>query len=234
MTKSLDSLADVIFAELGKTLVAEREAWLKTSGVLAAIPKSAPAGAVYFKTVRHEPTEAQQLSDRSPDNIIDEAIEHAEAILPHGIELLFERDLRFLRYVITAQCPHCGKKDVTSDVSKDAIEGVIATEVLAALFVQGVRSVKTKCIDGVCCDPLDRFVDGLRVRECLWMFQQNQRAADLGCWTQVWSDGKHRPLTTAQLTAARSAWSSALRAKQAEAREKERREVVCERDEEGE
>lgn len=82
------------------------------------------------------------------------------------------------------------------------------------------------CGDASCvkCDTLERYVDGLTVRECLSRYEAWQRE-DSGSKMRRMRDGY---LTRAQMLAAQDAWSSALRAKQAEAREKERCEVVCE------
>jgi hypothetical protein len=81
-------------------------------------------------------------------------------------------------------------------------------------------------------DPMDRLVDGLAVSECLKRFSAWMRNRDMqtGGSTIYWCDGVRmvRPwdLTHDQLTAARSAWSASLRAKQAEAVEKQRS-AIC-------
>lgn len=82
-------------------------------------------------------------------------------------------------------------------------------------------------------DPLDRIVDGLTVRECLERYQAWQRE-DV---SQVpgrpasgrWSVAEPY-LTTAQVEAARLAWSAELKRKQDEAKAKERVEVVVDDD----
>lgn len=93
------------------------------------------------------------------------------------------------------------------------------------------------CGDVECnrCDPMERMVDGLTVRECLEKYQAWQRA-DYGAGSH--RDGWYRirmPMQTAALTdlqkaAAQSAWSAQLRAKQEQVREKERVEIVCDDD----
>jgi hypothetical protein len=65
----------------------------------------------------------------------------------------------------------------------------------------------------------DRLVDGLTVDECLRKWVGNQRE----CERRVL--GPHQ-LTPAQVSAARAAWAASLRAKQAEAVEKQRS-VIC-------
>ena len=72
------------------------------------------------------------------------------------------------------------------------------------------------------CDPMERMVDGLTVRECLDLWVDNQRTYDL-----YGRGGGYAPLTAAQKSAASLAWSSSLRAKQAEVKERERLSVRC-------
>jgi len=79
-------------------------------------------------------------------------------------------------------------------------------------------------------DPMDRIVDGLMVRDCLRRYQANLRELD---------SASHKltrilyGLTPPQLEAARLAWSTELKRKVAETRERERNQIVCERDEDG-
>lgn len=103
------------------------------------------------------------------------------------------------------------------------------------------------CGDAACtrCDPMERYVDGLTVHECLARYEarmaEELRDYDSDHWDMkrdtpipipldnpTWQREQRYPrgfrLNDAQLSAARTAWSSALRAKQAEARAKER---VC-------
>lgn len=111
-------------------------------------------------------------------------------------------------------------------------------------------------------DPMDRVVDGLTVSECLARYEVRQRESLMPYDDRYW-DMKRDPhlfpkgrrdegdpswgpyerernvprgfrLNDAQLTAAKSAWSTALKRKQQEAREGERVSVVRERDEDGE
>ena len=92
------------------------------------------------------------------------------------------------------------------------------------------------CGDAACtrCDPMERMVGGLTVRECLERYEAYQRA-DYGGGTCA-NGGismkfpTRATLTTEQLAAARIAWSAELRRKQAEARERERTAVVLESD----
>jgi len=63
-------------------------------------------------------------------------------------------------------------------------------------------------------------VDGRTVRECLDIFQRDMREGH----------ATGRRLTPGQLTAARTAWSAALKAKAVEAAEKEHRRVVVDDD----
>ena len=86
--------------------------------------------------------------------------------------------------------------------------------------------------------PTEPLIDGLTTAECLERYEAWQRA-DYGCgrsadgWIHYKMPMVSAALTDAQLDAARSAWSAALRAKTQQAEEKRRVEVVCERDEEG-
>jgi hypothetical protein len=68
-------------------------------------------------------------------------------------------------------------------------------------------------------DPLD----GMTTDECLRRYQLRQRQSDVKGCRRI----KEYRLSQNQLAVARSAWSSALRAKQAAARTKEREQVVC-------
>lgn len=172
---------------------------------------------------------------RTPSEILAEATNRAEAMLPHGIEVtsgLTDSGTQ----IVSAHCPHCDKR---TDVAafNDAMLGA-PPDLLAETISGRTRDEMRSCIEATCCDPLDRWVDGWRVRECLAKYEAWQRA-DYG-------EGKHQdgrywwrmPLETAALTdlqkaAAQQAWSAQLRARQQEAREKERAQVVCERDEDG-
>jgi hypothetical protein len=71
-----------------------------------------------------------------------------------------------------------------------------------------------------------RCVDGLTAQQCLERYITHQRT-ESGGKRGMWS------LTPRQLAAASLAWSSHLRAKQQQVREKERVGIVCERDEDG-
>lgn len=84
----------------------------------------------------------------------------------------------------------------------------------------GCGNTESKCSR----DRMDCFVDGLTVRQCLERYEFNQRN-DLAVnwWPKC-------PMTPLQLSAARSAWSAALRAKQQEERERERMAIVCDDD----
>jgi hypothetical protein len=173
-------------------------------------------------------TEAAALTQPGPTDILDRATDFVEARLPHGIELVFERNLAFRTYDVFAQCPHCGAKEITSCLTHAALRDVVSVEALGQVLCQGVYNVLGKCVAGECCDPLDRFVDGLRVRECLEHWIGNIRTLDI-----YGTRGGFAALTDHQKDAARLAWSAQLRAKQQQTRERERAQVVCERDEDG-
>jgi hypothetical protein len=68
-------------------------------------------------------------------------------------------------------------------------------------------------------DPMERMVDGITVQECVDRFSLMQQEGHMGNLRYVFTPG--------QLTAARLAWSSALRAKQAEVKERDRLSVRC-------
>ena len=74
-------------------------------------------------------------------------------------------------------------------------------------------------------DPMERMVDGLTVRECL---ARMERSAQPHPWdSDSEQGGLWHWLTAAQQEAARLAWSSSLRAKQAEVKEMDRLSVRC-------
>lgn len=81
-------------------------------------------------------------------------------------------------------------------------------------------------------DPMERYVDGLTVRECLERFTAMQRGdgtAPVMTYKGV-PIGIRNPLTPDQKDAARLAWSSELKRKQEQAKESNRVEVVCDDD----
>src|SRR5690348_13928990 len=57
-----------------------------------------------------------------PASTLDSAIDIAEARLPHGMELIFERLAAFSGFRVTAQCPHCGKRDGIAELSDWFVE----------------------------------------------------------------------------------------------------------------
>lgn len=164
-----------------------------------------------------EPTQA-------PAQILASAIQRAEAMLPHGIEVTSERNVACRTYEITASCPHCGKSETCSDITERCIEDCIP-EVLPHLICEGIHNVLPTCISATCCDPLDRWVDGQRVRELLAWYERWLRAADVhkvASWKSM--------TTPAQQEVVRTAWSAQLRARQEQARERERNEVCVDDD----
>lgn len=193
----------------------------------------------------YDPAEATDLPpQRTPSEILDDTIDVAEKQLG-GIELTHVRRMAERVYIVIAGCPHCGKRDASTSITELEIEKC-CDGVLAGALVAGAKRTRAACLAGTCCDPLDRFVDGLRVRECLRLFTigmdrdwEQQRDGSAAYHRGI--DGKCVPtppgyredwfaaqaLTTVQLTAARFAWSSKLRRKQQEARERERAQVVC-------
>jgi hypothetical protein len=91
-----------------------------------------------------------------------------------------------------------------------------------------------------------RCVDGLTPERCLERYIADQRADrapppkstyvdEHGArwWVIAFDYGEPQRLTPRQLDLARSEWSAALRARIAETKERERNEVMCERDEDG-
>jgi hypothetical protein len=81
-------------------------------------------------------------------------------------------------------------------------------------------------VDCTRCDPLERYVDGLTVRECLARYEAWQREDVKDKRYANMKRLRDGYLNRAQQEAARTAWSTALKRKQAEQREKERNEVV--------
>lgn len=121
--------------------------------------------------------EATDLAPKpTPSEILDDAIDEAEKQLG-GIELMYERRMAERVYVVIAGCPHCGKRDASTSITELAIEKC-CDGVLAGALVAGAKRTRATCLAGTCCDPLDRFVDGLRVRECLERYQAQQRRDD--------------------------------------------------------
>lgn len=170
-----------------------------------------------------EPTEAEQLTctqpARSPANILDEAIDKTEAHLDPDIELTVERNVACRMWDVSALCIHCGRRDITSSVTEWALEDS-TSDAVAQSLVEHARYVMRTCIEGKCCDPLDRKVDGMTVRQCMEAWEWRQRYD--ACWPTS--------MTDRQIAAARLAWSSELKRKQAEAREKEGTAIVCDDD----
>lgn len=151
-------------------------------------------------------------------NILSSAITRAEAMLPHGIEVTSERAASMDAFHVFVKCPHCGTSASALLSSRYVQEHEDVAEYLLDVAHRRMRP----CIEATCCDPLDRWVDGSRAGECLDFYQRCQQA-DQGAYASVM-------LTPLQLSAARSAWSAALKRKQAEQREKERTEIVCDDD----
>lgn len=138
-----------------------------------------------------------------------------------GMSNMVTRRANWDTWVVSARCEKCGWIVDVTELSSRAIEDCMPG-LLPVLIGGGIRYRMQKCIAGTCCDPLDQLVDGLTVRECLERYQdwQQEGARLLKDKPRVFI----KRLTPAQLSAARSAWSSALRAKQAEARAEQR---VC-------
>jgi hypothetical protein len=183
----------------------------------------------------YEQTEAQQISARTPADILDDAVDVAETLLPHGIEMLFERNVAFRAYDVTAQCPHCGAQHLAVQVTEGAIEAATSTSALGSILAEQAQHALPECIIATCCDQLDRFVDGLTVRECLARYEAWQREDVRETnWakTQLSKPAYQRAeyLTLAQVSAARAAWSSSLRSKQEQASEKQRVDVCVDDD----
>lgn len=204
-----------------------------------------PASAAVAKTVDETPLACTQYVnakpsktfDEGPGKIISDAAKKAMALLP-DMSLTVTRNAAYRSWVVSAACVHCNEStevtDITDNVVEDCLPGV-----LPALIVEGARARKQSCIAGTCIDPMERMVDGLAVRECLERYSAWQREDVRQTeWAKTEPlKPKHlraEYLTVAQVEAARTAWSAALKRKQAEQREKERNEVVCERDEDGE
>lgn len=99
------------------------------------------------------------------------------------------------------------------------------------MAVAGGHCGKADCTK---CDPMERYVDGLTVRECLERYTAWQREDVRNTrWMAETRKPAHQRaeyLTIDQFIAARSAWSAALKAKMAEANEKELRRIVVDDD----
>lgn len=185
-----------------------------------------------------EPTQPG-VAKRTPAEILSEAINRAEAMLPHGLEATIEWQLCTRTFDVTARCPHCSRAEVCLSVSEGWIERFAGREQPAEHVRDCVRTAMRPCIEATCCDPLDRYVDGMRVRECLERYTQDQRGdkhpgpftdSQGRRWDIVWHCETRAPLTPLQRAAAQQAWSAQLRAKQQEARERERNEVAVDDD----
>jgi hypothetical protein len=126
---------------------------------------------------------------------------------PYVVELNW---LATCAVAMVMRCHSCKRRVFTSFAEDDQgfdYQATLALPVLCDLMRAG----------GAC-----RCVDGLTPAQCLERYQTRQR---LDCIRLA--------LTDRQLKLARSEWSTALRSKQLEARQREGEQVVCERDEDG-
>ena len=154
-------------------------------------------------------------SSNAPVATVDSAVDHVQGSLTTKALLIEYSDF---------QCPACGAYYPTSAATSDVVGTGDFTNAEFHMTMGDQH-----CGDAACagCDPMERYVDGLIVRECLERYEAWQREDVRDTrWakTRKLRDGY---LSLAQVTAAREAWSLALKGKQAAAREKERCQVVC-------
>lgn len=167
--------------------------------------------------VGHDPGfEAQRLACtepvESPEALCKRLSDEASAIMGTPMRVSVERVPETRTHWLMMCCESC-RLMWESFIDDHAMVNGWERENLRALIDHALERRFCSC------------VDGLTVAECLeryQAFQRNERRSIVPL------------LTDRQLEAARTAWSSALRAKQQEQRAKERHQVVCERDEDGE
>ena len=127
--------------------------------------------------------------------------------------------------LLAGNSPSARKERAVEAVNKALADGKIAPAASPSLAEQlAQRELDARAAS---IDPMERMVDGLTVRECLDAFERNQRERPTHHARFVPVSLRGVYLTMAQLAAARLAWSSALRAKQAEVKERDRLSVRC-------
>jgi hypothetical protein len=149
-------------------------------------------------------------------------------------------DVHDVQWYGLAACPDCvgAYSYVACDVDEPIEEPVRCAMYFPSVGVDFVPDLTTTkfhmvmaggyCGDAACtkCDPMERMVDGLSVRECLARYSIMQRVDGYGAADYARAREFYQ-LTPLQKEAARSAWSSSLRAKQAEVKERDRLSVRC-------
>lgn len=155
----------------------------------------------------------------------DSTITRLSALLTEKLgtpyEVTIERDVAWDQLDVVFRCACC-KFD-----SFQFAGTIEAVECLAELFID--RVLGSRVIEG---ESICRCVDGLTPEQCLQRYSYLMRCDS---WPAAFiASHEHSGLTPAQRHAASVAWSASLREKQQEQREKERNEIVCERDEDGE
>lgn len=184
--------------------------------------RSLKAKAVVDRVLRcteYEKTEAQQINEGFDGTDPSERLEKrvSEALgTPYWVWI--ERNLCRRTYDMTVRCKSCHVY-WSGDVTELALEHAPRT------FDDFADRAVAAILAGRNADEVDEgracfCVDGLRPRHCLDMFIGAQNLADRGR-----AHDERVRLTDAQRAMARRMWSQQLRAKQHEAREKERNQV---------
>jgi hypothetical protein len=180
-----------------------------------------------------EQTEAQQLVSNWPncaksdwiathDALVDRLSKAATEEIGTPYDVLVERDLACREIGMTMRCRSCGYEQHGGWPERYTVEMGWADKAFALLMDAWQADNEP---EGQGCDCLDGLTPGL-ILDTWTCYLHARDAVPVVPVLEV--------LTQRQLETARSLWSASLRAKQQEAREKERVEVVCERDEEGE
>jgi hypothetical protein len=158
--------------------------------------------------------------EESPEPRIERLSKKISAALGTPYSVFIERDACRREWVMTAQCQTCHAQWHTSVTDGALVDDARIFDRIAngVITVAKKRRARTTLESDACL-----CVDGLKPSACLARYQARQRQSDDKARRRV---AEYR-LSQPQLVAARSAWSSSLRAKQAEAREVERCFVRC-------
>jgi hypothetical protein len=155
---------------------------------------------------QHEPTEAQQLACTEPaEERTARLAADASRIMGTPMRVAIERDACSRTHVMHLHCRSCNGTWSTWADDSD-VHGDWADMNLRNL----IDAASTGTIQCLC-------VDGMTPRACL----------DAYTWRQQHDASWPSSMTRRQIETAKDAWMENLRAKQQEARQKEREQVVC-------
>ncbi len=152
----------------------------------------------------------------SHDDVIDRLSKQATETLGTPYTVLIERNVCRRDYEMVVRCDSC-KRYSLDEFTDDDLE---QESDYTGHVVSGITdSIRTRRIQYANESAVCMCVDGMTVQGCLDRLIARQRVEVLGDWARA-------HLTPRQREAASEAWSASLRTKQAEAREKERCQVL--------